>query len=82
MAKAPPADSPAQAPKRKRHLPLALVLVGGITLLILLAAGSVLYISLRKPQRASDSEMRDDGVIVHRHGKRIVGLTILDASSR
>ena len=42
----------------------------------------VLYISFRRPQRASDSEMREDGIIVHRRGKQIVGLTILDASTR
>ena len=42
----------------------------------------VLYLSFRKPQKASDSEMRDDGIIVHRRGKEIVGLTILDASTR
>jgi hypothetical protein len=28
-----------------------------------------LYLSFRRPQRASDSEMRDDGIIVHRRGK-------------
>jgi uncharacterized protein YuzE len=42
----------------------------------------VLYISFRRPQRASDSEMREDGIIVHRRGKQIVGLTILEASTR
>jgi uncharacterized protein YuzE len=42
----------------------------------------VLYLSLRRPQKATDSEMRDDGIIVHRRGKQIVGLTILDASTR
>ena len=42
----------------------------------------VLYISFRRPQCASDSEMREDGIIVHRRGKQIVGLTILDASTR
>jgi uncharacterized protein YuzE len=42
----------------------------------------VLYISFRKPQRATDSRMRDDGIIVHWRGKEIVGLTILDASER
>jgi uncharacterized protein YuzE len=46
------------------------------------AEADVLYISLRRPQHATDSQMRDDGVIIHRHGKRIVGLTILEASSR
>jgi uncharacterized protein YuzE len=42
----------------------------------------VLYIAFERPQRATDSEMRDDGVIVHRRGKRVVGVTILDASGR
>ena len=42
----------------------------------------VLYISFRKPQRATDSRMRDDGILVHWRGKEIVGLTILDASER
>jgi uncharacterized protein YuzE len=42
----------------------------------------VLYIAFDRPQRATDSEMRDDGVIVHRRGRRVVGLTILDASER
>jgi uncharacterized protein YuzE len=42
----------------------------------------VLYLSFRRPQRASDSELRDDGIIVRRRGKEIVGLTILDASTR
>ena len=42
----------------------------------------VLYISFRRPQKATDSDLRDDGIIVRRHGKEIVGLTILDASTR
>ena len=42
----------------------------------------VLYLSFQRPQKATDSEMRDDGIIVHRRGKRIVGLTILEASTR
>lgn len=42
----------------------------------------VLYIAFQRPQRATDSELRDDGVIVHRRGNRIVGVTILDASKR
>ena len=42
----------------------------------------VLYLSFRRPQRATDSEMRDDGIIVHRRGSQIVGLTILQASTR
>ena len=42
----------------------------------------VLYLSFAKPQRATDSELRDDGIIVHRRGKKVVGLTIQDASTR
>lgn len=42
----------------------------------------VLYISFERPQKATDSEMRDDGIIIHRRGKRVVGVTILDASTR
>lgn len=45
-------------------------------------SADVLYLSFRKPQRATDSRMRDDGVIVRTCGKEIVGLTILDASTR
>jgi len=42
----------------------------------------VLYLSFQRPQRATDSELRDDGIIVRKRGKQIVGLTILDASTR
>ena len=42
----------------------------------------VLYVSLQRPQHADDSEMRDDGVILHRRRDRIVGVTILEASTR
>jgi uncharacterized protein YuzE len=42
----------------------------------------VLYLSFCKPQKATDSELRDDGIIVHRRGKKVVGLTIQDASTR
>jgi uncharacterized protein YuzE len=42
----------------------------------------VLYLSFCKPQKANDSELRDDGIIVHRRGKKVVGLTIQDASAR
>ena len=42
----------------------------------------VLYISFRKPQHATDSEMRDDGVIIRKRRDEVVGLTILDASQR
>ena len=46
------------------------------------AAADVLYLSFCKPQRATDSELRDDGIVVHRRGKKVVGLTIQDASTR
>jgi uncharacterized protein YuzE len=42
----------------------------------------VLYLSFRKPQRATESELREDGVIVRRRGDEIVGLTVLEASKR
>ena len=34
------------------------------------AEADVLYLSFSKPQRATDSELRDDGIIVHRRGRR------------
>jgi uncharacterized protein YuzE len=42
----------------------------------------VLYLSFCRPQRATGSDLRDDGIIVHRRGKKVVGLTIQDASTR
>jgi uncharacterized protein YuzE len=42
----------------------------------------VLYLSFRRSQRATDSELRDDGIIVRTCGKELFGLTILDASTR
>ena len=42
----------------------------------------VLYISFQRPQRADDSELRDDGVIIHRRRGRIVGISVLEASTR
>jgi uncharacterized protein YuzE len=46
------------------------------------ADADVLYISFQRPQRAADSELRDDGIIIHRRGKQVVGVTVLDASTR
>ena len=42
----------------------------------------VLYLSFRKPQRATDSEMLPDGVIIRKAGSRVIGLTVLNASAR
>lgn len=42
----------------------------------------VLYVSFRKPQRATETVELDDGILVRKDGKDIVGLTIMNASSR
>jgi len=42
----------------------------------------VLYISFRRPQRARKTIEADDGILIRKDGASIVGLTILNASSR
>jgi uncharacterized protein YuzE len=42
----------------------------------------VLYMGFRKPQRARKTVEFDDGILVRKDGKEMVGLTILNASSR
>ena len=42
----------------------------------------VLYISFDRPQKATDSEMSPDGILHRYRGKKLVGITILDASKR
>lgn len=42
----------------------------------------VLYISFDRPQNATDSEMTDDGILLRYREQRLVGMTILDASTR
>lgn len=42
----------------------------------------VLYMSFRRPQRATQTEETDDGILIRRDGKKVVGLTILNASHR
>ncbi len=42
----------------------------------------VLYISFERPQEATDSEMSDEGILYRYRDNELVGLTILDASSR
>lgn len=44
--------------------------------------GDVLYISLNRPQKATDSNMLDNGILLRYHYKKLVGITILDASKR
>ena len=40
----------------------------------------VLYISFKRPQRATDSEMLKNGVLLRYKDDELVGITILDAS--
>lgn len=42
----------------------------------------VLYISFQRPQRATDSEMLDNGILLRYNRDRLVGVTVLDASTR
>jgi len=42
----------------------------------------VLYISFQRPQQATDTETTDEGILVRYRGKDLVGITILDASTR
>ena len=42
----------------------------------------VLYISFKRPQKATDSEMLDNGVLLRYKGDELVGITVLDASKR
>ncbi len=42
----------------------------------------VLYMSFRKPQGATTTIEVDEDILIRKDGKNIVGLTILNASSR
>ena len=42
----------------------------------------VLYLSFRKPQRAKSTVEMDDDVLIRTDGEKIVGITILNASTR
>lgn len=42
----------------------------------------VLYMSFRRPQRATKTIETDDDVLIRKDGRNIVGLTILNVSSR
>ena len=41
-----------------------------------------LYVNFQKPQRATESELLENGVILRYRGDRLVGMVIFDASSR
>lgn len=42
----------------------------------------VLYLHFKKPNHADDSQMTEDEIIIRYENKKIVGLTILNASQR
>lgn len=46
------------------------------------AEADVLHINFKKPANATDSELRDDDIIVRYEGNEIIGLTVLHASRR
>ncbi len=42
----------------------------------------VLYLSFRKPQSATKTIETDDDILIRKDGNKIVGITILNASTR
>jgi len=42
----------------------------------------VLYISFERPQKATDTETTDNGMLFRYQGEKLVGITILEASTR
>ncbi len=42
----------------------------------------VLYISLERPQNATDTDILEDGVFVRLRGKKVVGITITNFSQK
>jgi uncharacterized protein YuzE len=46
------------------------------------AEADVLYISFRRPQQATNTEMTEEGILLRYQGDELVGITILDASTR
>jgi len=42
----------------------------------------VLYISFQRPQKATDTEMTEDGILLRYKDDELVGITTLDASKR
>ena len=42
----------------------------------------VLYISFSRPQKATDTETTEDGLLLRYRGEELVGITVLDASTR
>lgn len=46
------------------------------------SSSDVLYIHYRKPNKATDSELTDDDVILRYRGDELIGMTVLHASKR
>lgn len=44
--------------------------------------GDVLYVNFGVPQVADDSDITDEGVVLHLKNEKLVGLTILNAKER
>jgi len=42
----------------------------------------VLYISFQRPQKATNTQTTDDGLLLRYRGEALVGITVLDASTR
>ncbi|MCW5849398.1 MAG: DUF2283 domain-containing protein [Anaerolineae bacterium] len=42
----------------------------------------VLYLSFQQPQQATDSQMTDEGILLRYRDDTLVGITILEASTR
>ena len=55
---------------------------GGVIWLSYDEEADVLYVNFKKPSRATDSEIREDDVIVRYEGDEIIGLTVLHAAKR
>ena len=42
----------------------------------------VLYVSLERPQRATDTDILEDGTFLRFRGKKVVGITITNVSKK
>jgi len=42
----------------------------------------VLYISLERPQNATDTDILEDGIFLRKRGKKLVGMTITNVNKR
>jgi uncharacterized protein YuzE len=42
----------------------------------------VLYLSFQRPQKATETEMTEEGILLRYRDKQLVGITVLDASTR